>query len=50
MHTPGLCRVLKDECGVVIDADNLCEIAPPAIDPRQRNLWYALIDRARGCG
>jgi len=45
-HTyTGPMRVLKDECAVVFDVDNLCEIAPPGVSPREQNLWYALIDQ-----
>jgi len=44
----GPLRVLRDECGIILDVDNLCEIVPPGKSPREDNFWYALIDqRAR---
>lgn len=43
-HT-GALRVLADECGVVLDADNLCEITPPGVAARTSNFWYGLIDQ-----
>lgn len=41
----GPLRVLKDECGVVIDVDNLCDVTLPGVACSVRNFWYAMIDQ-----
>lgn len=41
----GTYRVLADECGVCFDCANPTEIVPPGVDPREQNMWYALIDQ-----
>ena len=38
-------RILDDVCGLSFEAENPTEITPPGIDPRQQNMWYAIIDQ-----
>ncbi len=38
-------RVLDDQCGIIFEAENPTEITPPGTDPREQNLWYAIIDQ-----
>lgn len=38
-------RVLDEECGLYFDCENPTEITPPGTDPRDQNLWYAIVDQ-----
>jgi len=38
-------RVLEEECGIELRVANPTQIAPAGADPREQNLWYALVDQ-----